>query len=201
MKVYIGPHKMWVGPYQLADLLQYVGFSKDRCFKIGERLSKTWVNSVCQWIYDRRKQSVKIKIDRYDAWDADTTLALIAVPLLKELKRVKQSYGFVYDCDVPAELAARTKAELDDEYAKSADGCYSEERWDYIIGEMIFALSAVSSDDAEEQFWDHSAVNQDDSVEQQIEQLKCDRDGLKKHQERVQAGCVLFGKYFQNLWD
>jgi hypothetical protein len=58
---------MWVGPYQLADLLQYVGFSKDRCFKIGERLSKTWVNSVCQWIYDRRKRSIKIKI--VDEWN------------------------------------------------------------------------------------------------------------------------------------
>jgi hypothetical protein len=30
---------------------------------------------------------------------------------------------------------------------------------------------------------------------------KWDKDGYMKHNERIQVGLVLFGKYFRNLWD
>ena len=57
MKVYIGPYKNWIGPYQIADLLQYIGFSEDTCHKIGERLSKTFLNTICLWIDSKKKIS------------------------------------------------------------------------------------------------------------------------------------------------
>jgi len=30
---------------------------------------------------------------------------------------------------------------------------------------------------------------------------KCDYDGMKKVEERIQNGFRLFGRYYQNLWD
>ena len=44
MKVYIGPYKNWIGPYQLADMIPFI--SEDTSFRIGTWLSKTWVNEI-----------------------------------------------------------------------------------------------------------------------------------------------------------
>ena len=61
MKVYIGPYRNWWGPYQLANLLQKVGVSDDRCDKIGEWLSDTWVDDLCQWIDSKEKRKIKVR--------------------------------------------------------------------------------------------------------------------------------------------
>ena len=35
------------------------------------------------------KRQVEIQIDHYDSWNADHTIAMIAVPLLKQLQETK----------------------------------------------------------------------------------------------------------------
>lgn len=66
MKIYIGPYKNWWGPYQIADLLQKVGVSEDRCEKIGEWLANTRLMDFCQWVDSKRKRNIKVRIDEED---------------------------------------------------------------------------------------------------------------------------------------
>jgi hypothetical protein len=179
MKVIIGPYINWVGPYQLADLLQHVGVSKDRCFKIGEWLADTWVNTVCQWIFNKRKRKVVVKLDRWDSWSADHTLSLIILPLLKQLHATKHGSPIVDNEDTPESMHGPENVEVDDKI---------HERWEYVMTEMIWTFEQISMDDWEAQYFSNGFSNYD-------------VEGHKAHQARINNGLRLFGKYYQGLWD
>ena len=102
MKVYIGPYKNWIGPYQLADMIPFI--SEDTSFKIGTWLAKTWVNNVCEWFYSKIDRKIKVHIDKYDTWSMNNTLAHIILPMLKQLRDTKHGSQFVDDEDVPAHM-------------------------------------------------------------------------------------------------
>jgi hypothetical protein len=65
----------------------------------------------------------------------------------------------------------------------------TEQEWDYIMDEMIWTFEQKCRDDWMEDYdynkWDR----------------EWDRDGANAHQERMSNGFILFGKYFENLWD
>ena len=82
MYVKIGKYKNWTGPYQLANLLQKVGVSEDRCHELGTKLSNTFVNDICQWIDSKRKRKIEIKIHNYDTWNMNHSLSMIILPKL-----------------------------------------------------------------------------------------------------------------------
>ena len=214
MKVTLGPYKnAWFGPYQLADLLQYVGVSEDKCFEIGDRLSKTWVNSFCEFVYKHNplaKRKIKIKIDTWDSWSMDHTLALIALPMLKQLRVDKHSSSFVDDCDVPDEIKSMNAPRVTDEWDLDD---YFHKRWDYVLDQMIFSFDSKVNDDWEAQF----RSGESDYVDVELDELfdgekiyssehgpnhtlVYDWDGMKKYQARIDNGFRLFGKYYQNLW-
>jgi hypothetical protein len=68
-----------------------------------------WVN----WLwFDRRTQTVKVRIDRWDTWSMDHTLAPIILPMLVQLKETKHGAPIVDDEDVPKQLHM-TKKEKD----------------------------------------------------------------------------------------
>ena len=61
--------------------------------------------NVLNWIwFDRRKQKVSIKIDKWDTWGMDYTLALIILPMIKQLQDTKHGSPIVDLEDVPEEL-------------------------------------------------------------------------------------------------
>lgn len=216
MRVKIGPYRSWFGPYQLADLLKYVGIKdEDKLHEIGGKLADTWVGPFLSWIDSKKKRTIKVKIDRYDVWSMDNTLAYIVLPMLKMLRENKQGAPFVDDVDVPDELkstAAPPKAnewDTDDNHFK---------RWDYVLDEMIFAFEAQFND-WEEKFssgtMDRIFVPIDkDGNEVPKEQAAfyrwdsgpndtytVDWYGRKAYADRVAKGYALFGKYYQSLWD
>jgi hypothetical protein len=120
MKVYIGPYKIWTGPYQIANLLKYIGFSEEKCEKIGDWLNSTRLRHLCEFIYDKSKnRNIKIKIHDYDVWGADSTLSLIIAPTLRRLKQKKHGSPFVDDEDVPDELKSNVSPAKD---INSVDG-------------------------------------------------------------------------------
>lgn len=179
MKVYIGPYKEWFGPYQLANLLQYVGFSENTCDIIGEKLSETWVNSFLEWIDSWRKRKVKIKIHNYDIWNLDRTLGLIILPALLKLKEDKSGVPNVSNEDVPDYL--KTNEEDYDFYAK---------KWNYVLDEIIFAFQSQNEN------WISKYTNgniEDDTFQVDVEEKR-------KYQERISNGFRLFGKYYESLW-
>ena len=141
---------------------------------------------------------VKIVIDPYDTWSMDHTLALIIVPMLKQLNATKHGAPFVDDEYVPEHLRSTAAPptendwDIDDNHFK---------RWDYVLDEMIWAMEQIANDDSESKFYDYSEVNEEADLMEQIAQMKCDHEGLQKHHDRITNGTKLFGIFFQNLWD
>ena len=197
MKVYIGPYKNWIGPYQIADLLQYIGFSEDTCHKIGERLSKTFLNTICLWIDSKKKRKTKVKIHGYDIWNLDHTLSLVILPALLKLKEDKQGVPNVSNEDVPDVLKT-----------DSDDFDLLQKKWDYVLNEIIFAFQS-QTEDWESQFcsgeiditWEETD-NKDffQMVKGPKDTYEIDFEASKKYQERISNGFVLFGKYYESLW-
>lgn len=211
MRVIIGPYRDWIGPYQIADYLQKVGVSEDRCFKIGEWLSKTWVNNVCVWIHSKKKRNIKIKLDRWDSWNLDSTLSHIIVPLLKQLRDTKHGAPFTDDEDVPEGLGLRST-----ECAPKENEWHTDEnhfkRFDWILDEMIWAHTQLHPDtDWDSQY--HSGVHDFSFEDVGDGSGACvivtgpndthvfDSEGYMAHSKRIDNGLRLFGKYYRGLWD
>jgi hypothetical protein len=188
LKVYIGPYKKWWGPYQIADLLRYVGFSKSRTQRIGEWLADTPLLDLCEWIHARRKRTVKVVVHDYDVWGMDNTIALIALPLLKRLKEKKKGSPQVDDEDAPEHLRSTAAKPLTEEEAKNG---YSDNnfhlRWEWVIDEIIWGFENMIADDAGE-----TEFHKDG---------KFDIEAHRKLHDRIQNAMCLFGKYLQGMWD
>lgn len=204
MRVKIGKYLNWWGPYQIANLLQKVGVSEDRCHALGKQLSNTWLMPVCEWIHSKRKRTVKVHIDRYDTWGMDSTLTPIILPMLKQLKATKHGSPYVDDVDVP-------------DYLKSSNATvnnYGEDsnlhlRWNWVMDQMIWSFEQMSID-WEDQF--HSGKIDllfeefDDSEYGKMKHgpnhtHTFDSVGHRAHSDRIDVGLRLFGKYFRALWD
>jgi len=199
MKVYIGPYKNFVGPYQIADWFRFIGIAPDRCEKIGDFLNKTWLRKFCEWVESKRKMKIKVKIHNYDTWSMDSTLSYIILPLLKQLKETKHGSPYVDDDDVPEGIGLRSTEAPPKEHEWDTDENWFK-RWDWVLDEMIWTFEQITLDDNESQFFDHSNCNPNGDV-LDFTNLKVDHEGLEKHQIRIQNGCRLFGKYYQCLWD
>lgn len=144
-----------------------------------------------------KQRKINVQIDPWDTWSADHTLALIIVPLLQKVKDDKQGAPNVDDVDVPEHLRSTAAPATENEWDTDINW---HPRWGYVLDEMLWAMQQIASDDNESQFYDHSVVDESKGIMQQVNAIKVDMQGLKAHQDRVQKGCELFGKYFQSLW-
>jgi hypothetical protein len=89
------------------------------------------------------------------------------------------------------------------------------ERWDWVLGEMIFAIEHLVDDAWEDKYrsgemdhysepcaWDENGKPTMYTMKEGPEHTyECDYEGLQKEWARVDNGLRLFGKYFRNLWD
>lgn len=208
MKIYIGPYKNWWGPFQIADLLQYVGFSKKRCRRIGEALNNTCFLEFCEWVHARRKRTVKIRIDDYDVWGMDHTLAMIVVPLLKRLKEKKQGAPKVDDEDVPENLKSTSAPPPTPEEINfgSSDGNWFL-RWDWVIDEIIWSFEQILDEEESEMKFSKDKDPSKPSNElglsfrESMERIEFDDEAHQAHHDRLQNGLRLFGKYLRGMWD
>lgn len=215
MKVKIGPYINWVGPYQIAKAVFFwcENYPEDALEnrwdyrmmdKFGDWLAKdaatggdSRLTKFCNWVHEKRTRQIDIKIDNYDVWSADHTLALIILPLLKKLKEVKHGSGQIDPADVPDHLWPTVVPGPTNNYEDDT----IHARFDWFLDELIWTFEQMVAEDDEGQFHDHSQVDNSLPLNKQIGQIKTDRDGLEAHQERKANGLRLFGKYFQTLWD
>jgi hypothetical protein len=145
------------------------------------------------------ERKISVKIDKWDTWNADHSIALIAVPLLIQLKETKHGSPNVDDADVPEHLRSTAAPAKENDW--DTDNNWHL-RWDYVMGEMIYAMQEIANyNKGEEIFWDHSEVDETKDIMEQVHAMKLDRVGLDAYRQRIQKGCELFGKYFQSLWD
>ena len=206
MKILIGDYVNFLGPYQLAEKILFWldKYEDDRVHDFGTWLATdkkgndSWLMKVCNWVYNKRKRKVSVKIDPWDSYNADHTLALITLPLLKQLQETKQGSAMVDDEDVPEEIRSTNAKPKENEWDTDE---FVHARWDWVLNEIIFALEQYTNDDAESKFYDHSDVNEEDDLMTQVRSIKIDREGLEAHQKRVQNGFRLLGLYWTNLWD
>ena len=162
------------------------------------------VYNVLNWIwFDRRTQKVKVRIDRWDTWSMDHTLAPIILPMLVQLQETKHGAPMVEMLDVPKELRA-TKKQLA-AYGKTGDvDPHHFERWDWIMGEMIWAFEQKCRDNWEGDYYEYRELGIEEDKGDNLFDIKLvweDREGAKTHQERMTNGFKLFGKYYEHLWD
>jgi hypothetical protein len=187
MKVKIGPYLNWWGPYQIAELLKYVGFKEETHEKIGEKLAATKFADFCEWIHRKRQRQIDIQIDKYDTWSMDYTLAHIVLPMLKILKETKHGApismkGFEDRSNHQwPQLCFDFYEEGDDEADKAG---FAE--WDEIMDKMIWSFEQMLDEDADNKFFENDTY---------------DKKGHEEYAARVQEGFELFGKHYQSLWD
>lgn len=184
--------------------------------KVGERSNlfrnrpMTLLYRFLSWIHEKQKRTIKVQIDPWDTWSMDNTLAYIILPMLKQLQKNKHGSPFVDDKDVPKELRSTSAPPLTQE---QKDNGHTDEnhhkRWEWVLGEMIFAFESKVDDSWEEQFESGESDLEFIQLENGMSQMvngpnhtkKYDWEGRKKYEKRIQKGFELFGKYYSNLWD
>ena len=153
-----------------------------------------------------------VKIDRWDTWSMDSTLGMIALPMLKQLQASKHGAPYVDDEDVPEELKSTSAPAKENEW-DTDDNHFK--RWDWVMDEMIFAFEHHVNREWEEAYrsgefdWKSEACAWDENgkatmyrqVDGPNNTYKCDYEGMKVVEDRIKNGFKLFGKYYQNLWD
>jgi hypothetical protein len=160
-----------------------------------------------KWVRERINPTIRyVKIDRYDTWSMDHTLAYIIHPMLVQLKETKHGAPFTEDEDVPEELRSTNAEPKENEW--DTDSLHFK-RWDWILDEIIWAFEQKLKDDDESEFFDHSAYEGGkvgtnewlDDLTGGRSKVEVDWEGLKAHQARKSNGFRLLGKYYENLWD
>ena len=117
-------------------------------------------------------RTIKVQIDPWDTYNADHTLALIILPVLKQYKNTPHGCSFADNEDVPEHMhiPKGQEFEMSDEWAP---------RWEYVVDEMILSFERIVDDD-----WIADVPSED----------------YIKEEERIDNGLRLFGKYFRGLW-
>jgi hypothetical protein len=217
MKVYLGPYRSWIGPYQIASALCF--WAKPEKDEHGFEMEPEWVHNFgtwlaedkngndswlckfCNWVQEHKKRCQWVHIDNYDVWGMDHTLALIIHPMLLKLKTQKHGYGFIDNKDVPKELRSTAPGARKGLKNKWDWDNYAEARYSWMLDELIWTFEQLIDDnDGESQFYDHTESSKEKDFNRSMQKLKVDRAGLEAHQKRIENGLHLFGKYFRTLW-
>ena len=175
------------------------------------------ISQAIQWVLDRVHPRITyVKIDRWDTWSMDSTLASIVLPMLRQLKATAHGSPNVADEDVPEHLRSTAAEPKENEWATDSN---HHERWAWVLDEMIFAFEMKSRDDWQEEF--HSGEidikwvpvdadgNEVPKGEHKYMEMRngpnhtheTDSEGMARVQARITNGFRLFGKYYEALWD
>lgn len=167
---------------------------------------------------NRRK--VSITIDNHDTWNLDHSLALIIYPALLQLKANKHG--------IPSEIVDNVGGE--DWVAQDSFDFYKEthqesweiaaKRWDEILDKMIWSFKQLCMDDYGDLYhhgktdWDFVEADKQypnpvtgvmeptyQLVDKNPDEHWFDNEGHQLHEDRIQEGLTLFGKYYRSLWD
>ena len=223
MKVYRSNYRHhWVSPYTILKVICFWEKDDDVFYNHedvpGHKYDK-WVNFLnpfCvawQKFLDFVHPEIKyVKIDRWDTWSMDHTLADIILPMLKQLQKDKHGAPFVDDEDVPEELKSTSAPPKENEYDTDANHF---KRWDYVLDEIIFAFECKVDDSWSDKFssgefdkktvacqWDENGkAKMYEWIDGPNHTYKLNIDGMQEVQKRITNGFRLFGKYYENLWD
>lgn len=210
MKVYFSKYRNhWLSPYTIAEKL---------CFWREIDYDEPWVqkfNKVMNpvmhgvlYVLDKVHPKINyVKIDYYDTWSMDSTLSPIILPMLKQLKATKHGCPWTKHEDGPWYYRFQTNP---DEHNYSEEGSYNHERWNWIMDEMIWTFEQLNKENYDDHYWhDRGEIDWDNREPDEHGLIPIrwkrdsivDWDGMKKHNEAIDNGLKLFGKYYRALWD
>lgn len=209
MKVYIGPFRdRWIssvhtnyinrkyGCYEWRDSTNWF----ENCLeKVEDALQWLYNNTINRILDKRSSQKIMVRIDNYDTWSMDHTLAHIILPMLKQLNDTKHGSPLVDDEDVPEELKSTSAPPKENDYDIDDN---HHKRWDWVLGEMIWAFEQKCRDDWESDYYEyeHDPTNTE-GLGLGLKLVWEDREGRLAHQRRMSNGFRLFGRYYEALWD
>jgi hypothetical protein len=160
----------------------------------------------------KKPRKINVRIDPWDTWNLDETLAHVIVPLLKQLKDTKHGVPYTSEEHAPDEFKGD-----DENISRHEPSGYNEKRWEWILDEMIWAFNQRIEGIESEAYYHNS-----DQLEFKISNLEGtdgstagfnhqkdptkppyfrDDEGLKAYEERQVNGFRLFGIYYLSLWD
>ncbi|MEY3310885.1 MAG: Sinorhizobium phage phiM12 [Bacteroidota bacterium] len=165
------------------------------------------------------KRRISVQIDNFDTWNLDHTLAVIILPALLQLKAIKHG--------IPNEFAEVGGANYDsqdsfDFYKETHNEAFEEgcKRWEEVLDKMIWSFQQLAVDDYDSQYHhgntEYDWVKTDKKfpnpvtgkvedtyqmVDKHPDQRWYDHIGHRLHEDRIQEGLELFGKYYRALWD
>ena len=198
MKVNIGSYHDYFGPYQIAEKVFFWINHREVLLDLDETLEHRWDVKACEkfgdwmsnrawfvkflnWIASKNQRKIQVRIDPWDTWSMDHTLALIIHPMLVQLKASNHGY---FSSD-PEDAPSIGAGEVTD---YGGNDTLALARYNWIMDEMIWTFDELKSDR------DHELFFNEETGEYNFE-------GQKEHDERMQNGLRLFGKYFRALWD
>ena len=227
MKIYKSCYRNhWLSPYVI---LEKIFFWRE--IEYDEPIIKKFANFLEPFSVAWKKfldfvhpQISYIKIDHWDTWSMDHTLADIILPMLKQLRDTKHGSPIVEDEDVPEELRLVTHEDWSPQFTLDLDNPeeygkdswdLTHRRWEWVLNEMIFAFEHKVDDTWENSFstgehdmihvpceWYEDGKPKLYSIEKgPNDTYVCDYDGMRKVYDRMTNGFRLFGKYYQGLWD
>ena len=164
-------------------------------------------------------RKIEVRIDKYDTWNMDHTLALIIYPMLLQLRDTKPGVpgefadvgGEQYGVQDSFDFYQETHNESFDK------GC---ENWNIVMDKMIWSFEQLQDEDYSKKYYHGEGIYDfaktgktfpnpiTGKEEATFEMIDLNPDehwvdyvGLQAHEEQIQEGLNLFGKYFRSLWD
>lgn len=222
MKVYINKYRNhWLSPYTIMDKVLFWKKWTDPEFDLYDDKNNRytdWLLKPCTVLQKGlaivHPKIDYVKIDHWDTWSMDHTLAHIVLPMLKQLKATKHGAPSIDDEDVPEGLGLRSTEAPPKENEWDTDANHFK-RWDWVLDQMIHAFECKVDDSWQDQYrsgdsdmksipceWDaEGKPTLYQLVSGPNDTYVCDYDAMREHQTRISNGFRLFGKYFESLWD
>jgi hypothetical protein len=167
MKVILRKPPAWISPYTISrDIIDFIDeifpfkdFKKQESLEISirnflERIP--FFSKACKSLSEffEKQHKHDIRIDYWDIWGLDTSLARIIVPSLRLLKERKDGCPFVDDEDYPHDILISDDVSDQDLELKGL-----QIRWEFVLDEMIYAFEQVVNDDNYEPYNDPRVLN------------------------------------------
>lgn len=209
----------WIGPYQIANAIFFWKDKNDEndmtAHKFGKWLANTkygnqsFISKICESVHEyrsrRREKQCTVRIEDFDLWSADQTLAMIIVPVLKGILNGKHSAPSVSDDDVPEKYKSTSAAPVSEH---ETDDLWFR-RWEYVLSEMIWAFEQYLIDwESQYETGEMHYVTEETYPGSQLYKFvegpnhtfKTDQDKILEHKQRIDNGLRLFAKYYNSLW-
>ena len=176
--------------------------------------------SLSKYPKGNKHRKVDVKIENFDTWSLDHTLASIILPALIQLKHTKHgvpseftdSIGGDFDRNLVFDFIKEDNSEVFDRLCS---------KWDEVLDKMIWSFLQLSIEEDYDSKYHHGKIDfswiesdhkYTDPITGKVEttwEMKdenpgghwYDQIGQQEPDKRIQEGLELFGKYFRNLWD